>query len=147
MLVDEKNTVVARETDSVKYPGAQLENAKYREVIERQFISDKINSIGGIVRLCVSSNIEMSKCQVMRDVAFSRDVRPEIQCLLKDFEKCSAALRSNEADVIVVQAQNIEKRDLDGLKAILYESFEDEAKYVIVADADITAGDIKKATV
>lgn len=146
MLVNEKNVVVGKEGESSISPGVHLDKAKYREVIERHFINDKNSTIGRVVRICVSSNVEMKKCQVMKDVAFSRDIRPEIECVLKDFKLCSIALKNNEADVIVVQARNFEKRDLDGLKAILFESYEDDAKYVIVADADSTASDVKKAT-
>lgn len=140
MLVQEKNVVVAKE--KLILPGVHLEEAKYREVIERQIIEDQ-TSIGGRIRMCVSSDVELRKCQVMRNVAYSRDVRPEFECILKDLEKCSTALKNNEADVIVVQAKFIEKRDLEGLKPILFESFDDDAEHVIVVDAETTTKDLK----
>lgn len=147
MLVNDKNVVVEKQESLL--PGAHLNNAKYTEVIERQFIreEDKTTSIGGVVRICVSSNEELKKCQALRDVAFSRDVRPVLECVLKDYQHCTAALKDNQADVIVVKTSTFEKRDLGGLKPILFEAVEDDGKQVIVADADITAGDLKKATV
>lgn len=145
MLIDQKNLVVEKEE---LLPGAHLDNAKYREVIERQFIreEDKTTSIGGVVRICVSSVEEMKKCQVLKDVAFSRDVRPVLECVLKDYQLCSAALKDNQADVIVVTPESFGKRDLSGLKAILFEDVSDDVTQVIVADADITAGEMEKAT-
>jgi hypothetical protein len=140
MFINDKNVVVPKE---LKLPGAHLDDAKYREVIERQFI-DEETPFSSILRLCVSNEVEMRKCQVMKDVAFSRDVRPQFKCLLMDYEKCSQALKNNEADVIVVTHRNIDKRDLSDLKPILFESYDDDAKSVIVVDPDTTTSDLKK---
>lgn len=91
MLVNEQNTVVAK--DQPILPGDHLSKAKYTDVIERQLLDG--NSNDEKIKLCISSNEEMKKCEVMRDVAFSRDVRPLFECLLKDHAACAQALKNN----------------------------------------------------
>lgn len=142
MLVNDKNTVVAKESPIL--PGDHLSKAKYTDVIERQLLDG--NSDDEKIKLCVSSNIELKKCQVMRDVAFSRDIRPSFDCVLKDNSKCGEALNNNQVDAIVVQAQNIGKYNLENVKPILFEAFDENDKYVVVADSDISYSDIKKAS-
>lgn len=142
MLVNEKNTVVAKEEPI--FPGDHLSKAKYTDVIERQLLDG--NSDDEKIKLCVTSNIEKEKCEVMRDVSFSRDIRPTFECVLKENEKCAEALQNGQVDAIVVQAKNIDKYNLENLRPVLYEAFDDDDKYVVVADQDITIGDLKKAT-
>ena len=141
MLVNEKNTVVAKESPIV--PGLHLSNAKYTDVIERQLLDG--NSDDEKIKLCVSSEIEMRKCNVMRDVAFSRDVRPTFECVLAENGKCAEELKKNHVDAIVVQAKSVEKYNLDDLKPLMYESFEDFEHYVVVADQGMSLTDLKKA--
>jgi hypothetical protein len=140
MLVNEKNTVVAKESPIL--PGLHLSNAKYTDVIERQLLDG--NSDDEKIKLCVSSNVEMRKCTVMRDVAFSRDIRPSFDCVLEDSAKCAEDLKGNKVDAVVVQAKSIEKFNLDGLTPLLHEAYGDE-HYVVMADAGISFNDIKKA--
>lgn len=142
MLVDEKNTVVAKEQPIL--PGDHLSKAKYTDVIERQLLDG--NSDDEKIKFCVSSNLSMKKCEVMRDVAFSRDIRPLFECILKDFAGCSEALKTNKADVAFVQAKNIGEYNLDGLKPILFEAFADNDKFVVIADQDTSYVDLKKAS-
>lgn len=141
MLVDVKNTVVAKETPIL--PGLHLSNAKYTDVIERKLLdgSSDIETI----KLCVSSTIEMRKCNVMRDVAFSRDIRPTFECIMKDNDKCAEDLSNNKVDAILVQARSVQKYNLDNLKPLLFEAFDDNDKYVVIADKDISFNDLKKA--
>lgn len=142
MLVNEKNTVVAK--DSPILPGDHLSKAKYTDVIERQLLDG--NSDDEKIKLCVTSSITLKKCVVMRDVAFSRDIRPSFECVMKDAEKCTEALKAGEVDAIVVQSQNVGKFNLDGLKPILFESFDETDKYVVIGDQDISFNDLKKAS-
>jgi Transferrin len=142
MMVNEKNTVVAKESPIL--PGDHLSKAKYTDVIERQLLDG--DSDDEKIKLCVSSDVEMRKCQVMRDVAFSRDVRPLFVCVLKDQALCSDALRAGQVDAMVVEARNLGKYKLDELKPIMFEKFDEEDKFVVIADADISTGDIKKAS-
>jgi hypothetical protein len=125
-------------------PGDHLSKAKYTDVIERHLLDG--DSDDEKIKLCVSNNIEMRKCQVMRDVAFSRDIRPLFVCVLKDQEMCSDALRGGQVDAMVVNANNIEKYKLDGLKPIMFEKFDEDDKYVVIADHDIGTDNIKRAT-
>jgi hypothetical protein len=55
-------------------------------------------------------------------------------------------LRANQVDAMIVQAKNIGKFKLDDLKAILFESYDEDDKYVVIADKDISISDLKKAT-
>lgn len=142
MLVKDTNTVVAKDVPIL--PGDHLSKAKYVDVIERQLLDG--NSDGEKIKLCVSSDIEMRKCGVMRDVAFSRDVRPLFECVLKQHSDCADGLRNNEIDAVFVQAKNIDKYNLNGLKPIIFESFDENDKYVVIADQDISNNDLKKAT-
>jgi Transferrin len=142
MMVNDKNTVVAK--DNVILPGDHLSKAQYTDVIERQMLDG--NSEDEKVRMCVSSNVELEKCKTMRDVAFSRDIRPIIECVLKDKETCVRALNEHTIDVIVVQPKSFEALDLQNAKAILFESFDDNVdKYVVMADDGMGSAEIRKA--
>lgn len=139
MIVNEKNTVVAK--DDVILPGDHLSKAKYTDVIERQLLDGNFDEEH--IKLCVSSNVEMRKCKTMSDAAFSRDIRPIIECVLKDNEKCVEALNHKTVDAIIVQMKNFETHDLKGLKGILFEQYDDDDKYVIVAEDGIEFNEIK----
>lgn len=142
MLVNQKNVVVAK--DAPILPGDHLAKAKYTDVIERQLLDG--NSDDEKIKICVSSNIELKKCQVMRDVAFSRDIRPTFNCILKDNAKCVEALESNHVDVVVVEAGRIGSFNLEKLRPLLFEAFSENDKYIVVADQDISYADVKKAS-
>lgn len=141
MLVNEKNTVVAKEEPIL--PGDHLSKAKYTDVIERQLLDG--DSADEKIRLCVSSNFEMKKCEDMRDVAFSRDIRPKFECVLKDAGNCADALRGDEVDAMVMQAKNFGKSNLDNLRPLLFEAFDENDKFVVLADDGISFNDLKKA--
>jgi hypothetical protein len=142
MLVNEKNTVVAKEASIL--PGDHLSKAKYTDVIERQLLDG--SSDDEKIKLCVSSNMEMKKCETMRDVAFSRDIRPTFECVLKDNGNCADALKSGQVDAVVVQPKNIEKYHIEQFRPILFEDFDDADKYVIIANRDTSRSDLKKAS-
>lgn len=142
MLVDEKNTVVAK--DAPILPGDHLSKAKYTDVIERQLLDG--NSDDEKIKLCVSSNLDLKKCQVMRDVAFSRDIRPSFECVLKDEAKCSGDLSDGKADAVIIQAKNVGKYNLDNIKPLIFEVYDEDDKYVVLADRDTSFNDLKKAT-
>lgn len=63
-------------------PDEHLNNAKYKDVIERD------GNIAQKIKICLSSNIEMKKCDVMKKAAYSRDIRPEFECYLKTKSAC-----------------------------------------------------------
>lgn len=142
MLVNEKNTVVAKEEPIL--PGEHLTKAKYAEVIERQLLDG--DSDDEKIKLCVSGSVEMRKCEAMRDVAFSRDIRPKFECIVKDNEKCGEAVSNGDADAVVVEAKNVGKYNLDNLKPLLFEAFDNDDKYVVIADQDLSYNDLKKVS-
>ncbi|XP_049279006.1 transferrin [Anopheles funestus] len=113
-IVDRQNTVAPRE---------YLAQANYAEVIERE------GRFGNVLRLCVVSEDERQKCELMRQAAYSRDIRPALQCVLKTADACVAAVRDGtQADVVVLRQPNVE------LKPLMWETYDD----VMVAIADKT---------
>lgn len=95
-------------------PRDYLQKANYVEVIERE------GPYGSAVRLCVTSEPERQKCELLRRVAYSRDIRPALQCVLKTEEACIAAVRSGqEVDVVVL------KKHSALLKPVVTEVFAD----------------------
>jgi hypothetical protein len=143
MMVNEQNTVVAK--DTVIVPGDHLSKAKYTDVIERQLLDGASDEEK--IKLCVLSVVELSKCRTMSDVAYSRDIRPTFECVLKDNEKCAGAVSDGTADAVIIQAKHYEQLNLKSLKAILYEQSDDDDtdKYVVVADDGIDANEIRQA--
>ncbi|XP_053664953.1 transferrin [Anopheles marshallii] len=115
-IVDRQQTVAPRE---------YLAQANYAEVIERE------GRFGNTLRLCVVSEDERQKCDLMRQAAYSRDIRPALQCVLKTVDACVAAVRDGtDADVVVLRQPNGQ------LKPLLWETYDDVM--VAVADKTIT---------
>ena len=141
MMVNEKNTVVAKE--HVILPGDHLSKAQYTNVVERQLLDGKSDEEK--IKVCVSRNVELKKCKALSDTAFSRDVRPSLECVLKDKEKCIEALNEGAIEVVIVQADSFESLNLKDAKSILYEEIDGDDKYVVVADDTIQSNEIKKA--
>lgn len=80
MWIKDNQLVVDKEVPVL--PGEHLIRAQYKDVIERDGnIAQKIN-------ICLSSDIEMKKCDVMKKAAYSRDIRPEFECHLKTKSAC-----------------------------------------------------------
>lgn len=48
-----------------------------------------------ITRLCVKTDVELRKCEVMRKAAYSRDIRPAFMCVLSD--DCIKSVRNDES--------------------------------------------------
>lgn len=122
MLIDERNVVVAKEEHSL--PGAHLEAAQYRDVIER----DGHRQL--TVRLCVRSEVERRKCDLLRRVAFSRDIRPVFECALA--AECVQAVHDRRADAVVVPARQWAAARAQGLQPIVHETMDGENAYVAV---------------
>uniref|UniRef100_A0A182W5Q6 Transferrin n=1 Tax=Anopheles minimus TaxID=112268 RepID=A0A182W5Q6_9DIPT len=115
-IVDRENTVAPRD---------YLAQANYAEVIERE------GRYGNVLRLCVVSEDERQKCELMRQAAYSRDIRPALQCVLKTVDACVASVRDgNDADVVVLRQPNAH------LKPLMWETYDDVM--VAVADKTIT---------
>lgn len=141
-MVDDKNVVVAK--DSNILPGLHLTNAKYLDVIERELLDG--DSDDEQLELCVSSNIELKKCEALRDVSYSRDIRPKFQCTMKDKESCKQSLVAGIVDIVIVQADDFKTfSDDKNLKPVVYEEFDEDEKYVVIADQDVTKNDFLKS--
>ncbi|XP_041780140.1 transferrin [Anopheles merus] len=121
LWIDRNAPLVAR--NETLAPRDYLARANYAEVIERE------GRYGNVLRLCVVSEPERQKCELMRQAAYSRDIRPALSCVLKTHEACVAAVRDGtDADVVVLRAPNAQ------LEPLLWETFGD----VMVAIADKT---------
>lgn len=121
LFIDKKAPIVDRQ-DTVA-PRDYLAQANYAEVIERE------GRFGNKLRLCVVSEEERQKCELMRQAAYSRDIRPALQCVLKTVDACVAAVNEgSDADVVVLKQSNVQ------LKPLMWETYGD----VMVAIADKT---------
>uniref|UniRef100_A0A240PK04 Transferrin n=1 Tax=Anopheles christyi TaxID=43041 RepID=A0A240PK04_9DIPT len=115
-VVDRNETIAPRD---------YLARANYAEVIERE------GRYGNVLRLCVMSEEERQKCELMRQAAYSRDIRPALRCVLKTQDACVAAVRDGtEADAIVLRTANTQ------LKPLMWEAYDDAM--VAIADKTIT---------
>uniref|UniRef100_A0A182PR24 Transferrin n=1 Tax=Anopheles epiroticus TaxID=199890 RepID=A0A182PR24_9DIPT len=115
-LVDRNKTLAPRD---------YLARANYAEVIERE------GRYSNELRLCVVSEEERQKCELMRQAAYSRDIRPVLRCVLKTVDACVAAVEDGtEADAVVLRHPNAL------LKPLLREAYGDVM--VAIADKSIT---------
>lgn len=91
--------------------------------------------------MCVQTEIEMQKCDSMRRAAYSRDIRPEIECVQE--KDCIIAVKDGKADMVAVSAQNYKEARDDKLKPIVYESYEPNNVYVAVVDSTLTKDNLQ----
>uniref|UniRef100_A0A182TBM8 Transferrin n=1 Tax=Anopheles maculatus TaxID=74869 RepID=A0A182TBM8_9DIPT len=123
LFIDKKAPIVDRK-DTIP-PRDYLAQANYAEVIERE------GRYASKLRLCVSSEDERQKCELMRQAAYSRDIRPALQCVLKTVDACVAAVsEGTDADVVVLKQSNVQ------LKPLMWETYGDVM--VAIADKAIT---------
>lgn len=139
MAIEEKYTVVAKETPIL--PGDHLIRASYKDVIERD------GSTSQKIRFCVSSSVELKKCEILKKAAYSRDIRPEIMCLEKSKSECMESVKNSEADVLAVHPDDYRKARAAQLKAILYESLDKSDVYVVVAPKELSQDIISRGDV
>ncbi|KAK7789570.1 hypothetical protein R5R35_010076 [Gryllus longicercus] len=95
-VIKDKTVLVSAPQPAVS-PLQYLDKANYTDVIER-------GRGGAVVRVCVRSQAELAKCRSLAAAAFSRDVRPEFGCELREGgpHACLAAIRDGHADIIAV---------------------------------------------
>ncbi|XP_017889862.1 transferrin [Ceratina calcarata] len=100
MLLDEKTLAVAAPPI---LPENHLINSKYLDVIERDS-----GAVGKKARWCVWSQEALEKCQVISRAAFSREVRPKLECLLqKNKESCLQSIKDGDADLAVIEGGSV----------------------------------------
>lgn len=138
MQINPKLTVVDKETPVL--PGEHLVKAEYKDVIERD------GSTAQKIKLCVTSNEEMKKCDTMKRAAYSRDVRPELECVLKSKDECVKAVKESAADVVIVKPDDYHTAKDAQLKVALYEIYDHEDVYVAVAAKNAGETVLKKGT-
>ncbi|XP_053678924.1 transferrin [Anopheles nili] len=95
-------------------PRDYLARAHYDEVIERE------GRYSNVLRVCVASEAERQKCEVLRQAAYSRDIRPALQCVLRGDDACVAAVRDgSDADATVLRQPSVL------LTPVMWETFGD----------------------
>ncbi|OAD51936.1 Transferrin [Eufriesea mexicana] len=100
MLLDEKTLAVPA---PVALPENHLKNAKYWDVIERNSgATDKS------ARWCVWDKNTLDKCRALGIAAYSRDVRPKLECTLeKNLDDCLMATKMGNADLMVLEGGSL----------------------------------------
>ncbi|XP_061714041.1 transferrin [Cydia pomonella] len=84
-------------------PATYLKKANYTEVIERGHGAPE-----PVVRLCVTSNVALAKCRTMSTFAFSRDIRPRLDCTQEATEaECLKNVQDNGADLAAVDDMKV----------------------------------------
>ncbi|XP_053604695.1 transferrin [Plodia interpunctella] len=79
-------------------PTDYLKKANYTEVIERGHGAPE-----PVVRMCVTSSVALEKCRAMSIFAFSRDIRPTLDCVLESSDDdCLKSVRDNGSDLAAV---------------------------------------------
>lgn len=74
--------------------------AKFYDVIGRNVVAPRRS-----IRWCVITDTAHHKCQHLKHAAFSRDIRPEFDCVRESsIEKCLQTIRDGGADIITVDA-------------------------------------------
>lgn len=91
--------------------------------------------------MCVQTEAEMKKCDTMRRAAYSRDIRPEIECVQE--KDCIVAVKEDKADMVAVHANNYKEAREDKLKPIVYEGYGPNNVYVAVVDPTLTKDNIQ----
>ncbi|XP_059223773.1 transferrin-like [Stomoxys calcitrans] len=116
-------------------PKEYLEKAGYKDVIERD------GSALRKMKMCVQTDVEMQKCNTMRRAAYSRDIRPEMECVQE--RDCILAVKNNKADMVAVRANNYkDARDVK-LKPIVYEAYDENDVYVAVVEPVLTKDNLR----
>ncbi|XP_063826484.1 transferrin [Ostrinia nubilalis] len=84
-------------------PADYLKKANYTEVIERGHGPPE-----PVVRLCVTSNVALAKCRAMAVFAFSRDIRPQLDCIQEASEAdCLKNVQDNGSDLASVDDSRV----------------------------------------
>ncbi|XP_041979733.1 transferrin [Aricia agestis] len=110
-------------------PMDYLNKANYTEVIERGHGPPE-----PVVRLCVTSSVALAKCRAMSVFAFSRDIRPRLDCVQEaSDEACLKSVQDNGSDLAGVDALKVATADkMYGLHPVFHEVYENkQPKYAV----------------
>ncbi|KAK7586107.1 hypothetical protein V9T40_003983 [Parthenolecanium corni] len=102
------------------HPNEYLSKAKFYDVIARNVVAPRRS-----VRWCLTTDAAHSKCKLLKLAAFSRDIRPEFDCVQESStEKCLQTIRDGGADIIALDAAEampfLSKYNLRVIAAELY---------------------------
>ncbi|KAH8338669.1 hypothetical protein KR074_003146, partial [Drosophila pseudoananassae] len=125
--------------DAAIDPKVYLERAGYKDVIERD------GSAIRKIKLCAQNDAEFAKCQALHQAAYSRDARPELQCIQS--VDCVLAVSKKEADLVVVDGNGWAGARRESLQPVIYEQLDPLETLVAVAPPSIGYRDIPKAGV
>ncbi|XP_013098975.2 transferrin-like [Stomoxys calcitrans] len=120
-------------------PQAYLEKAGYKDVIERD------GSAIRKMRMCVQTDIELQKCNGMRRAAYSRDIRPEMECVQQ--KECIQAVQENKADMTAVKAKQYKLARNNKLQPVVYEKFGENDVFVAVVDPALSQEKLKNTPI
>ncbi|XP_063705234.1 transferrin [Culicoides brevitarsis] len=134
-----KDTLTTFNNSEVVRPHAHLFNAHYKDVIERDGTEQ------GVIRFCVSSEVEMRKCKWLKQAAYSRDIRPQLECVEKGREACLEAVSNGKAEVVVVPPSLSKQADEKNLLQVLSEKFDDDY-FVALVDTDFGESDVPSSS-
>ncbi|XP_075158794.1 transferrin-like [Haematobia irritans] len=134
-LLIKENAFYYKKPEAVR-PQEYLEKAGYKDVIERD------GSALRKMRMCVQTDIEMQKCHAMRRAAYSRDIRPEMECIQS--EDCLKAVKENKADMLAVQAKQYRRARAYNLEPMVYEKYAENDVYVAIVDPALPQDKLKQ---
>ncbi|XP_077287227.1 transferrin 1 [Arctopsyche grandis] len=84
-------------------PNNYLDKSNYTIVIERGHGEPE-----PVVRLCVTSDVALSKCRIMASTAYSRDIRPQLQCVQDNSDDdCLQMVQDDKADAASVAGNKV----------------------------------------
>nr|AAN03488.1 transferrin [Mastotermes darwiniensis] len=130
-VLDLNNNTVAVDNQGPYSPQQYLDKANYTDVIERD-----TGAPHRPVRFCVTSNTELAKCRILKQAAFSRDIRPAFDCVQETtLHDCLKTVRDDGADVITLDGGEVYTAQRQyNLKPIIAEKYgEHGALYYSVA--------------
>lgn len=94
------NKTVTVDNANMLHPMEYLSKAKFYDIIGRNVASPRRS-----VRWCVTSDAAHAKCKNLKMGAFSRDIRPEFDCVRESsLDKCLQTILDGGADIITVDA-------------------------------------------
>ncbi|XP_055389926.1 transferrin-like [Condylostylus longicornis] len=84
------------------------------------------------LKLCVTTNTELEKCDILTKIAFIYRVRPELECYFSESGNCAADVASDKAHIAIVPGYNwtIVEKEFSNLKRVAYENWDYNGAYI-----------------
>lgn len=136
-----KDTLTIYDNPEIIYPGQHLFKAQYKDVIERDGTEQ------GVIRFCVTSETALRKCKWLKRAAYSRDIRPQLECQQKGLEECIKGVSNGKSDAVVLSGDQNKNAQENGLLQILTEVYSEDNLFVGLVEPDITYDQIQTGSV